>query len=71
MRSNTKPRAGGSKSAASARISYFGDFATNSLTGGNDIVLYGFSGTQLPEPNSGLLLLLGMAALLRRKRAAK
>jgi len=45
------------------RISYTGDFTTNSLTGGNDVVLYA------PEPASlGLFALPVMAGLSRRRR---
>jgi autotransporter-associated beta strand protein len=40
-----------------ARISYFGDFGTSAITGGNDVVLYSF--VPVPEPGS----VLGLAAL--------
>lgn len=45
------------------RISYFGDTASNSFTGGNDVVLMA-----VPEPGAALLGGLGALALLRRRR---
>ena len=46
-------------------ISYFGDSATNSFTGGNDVVL---RAVVIPEPRAALLGSLGMLMLLRRRR---
>lgn len=48
-----------------ATISYFGDSATNAVTGGNDVVLYNI----VPAPGSAALL--GLAGLIaaRRRRA--
>lgn len=46
------------------QISYFGNSATNSFTGGNDVVL-----KAVPEPASLLFGSLGVLALLRRRRA--
>ena len=46
-------------------ISYFGDSATNSFTGGNDVVL---RAVVIPEPRAALLCSLGMLMLLRRRR---
>lgn len=40
--------------AFTAQISYFGDFATLSTTGGNDVVLYNFQ--PVPEPASCLVI---------------
>jgi fibronectin-binding autotransporter adhesin len=48
-------------STFSATIGYQGDFATNALTGGNDIVLFNF--VAIPEPSTwALLVLVGAAA---------
>ncbi|MCU0779029.1 MAG: hypothetical protein MUF86_15370, partial [Akkermansiaceae bacterium] len=47
------------------QISYFGDYGTNSFTGGNDVVLMA-----VPEPGAALLGGLGTLLLLRRRRAA-
>lgn len=57
--------------SATAHISYFGDLGTNSITGGNDIVLYNFAGTSVPEPGTCALMLLGLGALVARKRNRK
>jgi hypothetical protein len=43
-------------------ISYKGDFDTKSLTGGNDVVLYGFN--PVPEPGSVLAVAAGALAVL-------
>ncbi len=55
-----------------AQISYFGDFGTLSITGGNDVVLYNF--VPVPEPASVLavavLALAGLMWLRRRKAVA-
>lgn len=45
------------------RISYFGNSATSSFTGGNDVVLMA-----VPEPGAALLGSLGLLVLLRRRR---
>lgn len=50
-----------------AQISYTGDFATGAITGGNDIVLYNFQNAFIPEPAALSMMLLGMAAFLRRR----
>lgn len=47
------------------RISYFGDSATNSFTGGNDGVLMA-----VPEPRALILGAIGMLGLLRRRKRA-
>jgi autotransporter-associated beta strand protein len=44
-------------------ISYTGDSATNSLTGGNDVVLH-----MVPEPSAAMLGIGGMALLVIRRR---
>ena len=49
-------------------ISYFGDVDTMSITGGNDVVLYGF--TPVPEPGAVLAVAAGALAVaggLRRR----
>jgi hypothetical protein len=54
-----------------AQVSYTGDAGTSSLTGGNDVVLYNFVSTPVPEPTTLLgLSALGLASLggLRRLR---
>jgi hypothetical protein len=49
-------------------ISYTGNVGTNSITGGNDVVIY----NPLPEPSSFLALagVGGLGFLIRRKRRA-
>jgi autotransporter-associated beta strand protein len=50
-----------------AQISYFGDTATQSITGGNDVVLYNFQA--VPEPSTFLLLAaFGVGGLVRLRR---
>lgn len=46
------------------QISYFGDFAGGTFTGGNDVVL-----RAVPEPGAALISGLGMLALLRRRKS--
>lgn len=53
-------------SGQSFKISYLGDLATNSFTGGNDLVLMA-----TPEANSGVLLLAGMGLLVIGQRLRK
>lgn len=56
--------------SGTAQISYFGDVATNSFTGGNDVVLYNFS--VVPEPETYALLgvfLVAMILYRNRRRA--
>ena len=57
--------------AYTAQVSYTGDFASSALVGGNDVVLYNFISTPVPEPTTILALsALGLAGLggLRRRR---
>jgi autotransporter-associated beta strand protein len=49
-----------------AQISYFGDTATNSITGGNDVALYNFQ--VVPEPSSLVLGAVAATALAIRCR---
>lgn len=49
-----------------ATIGYFGDSLSGATTGGNDVVLYNL--VLIPEPAAAGLLLLGLAALARRRR---
>jgi autotransporter-associated beta strand protein len=51
-----------------AQISYFGNAATNSITGANDIVLYNFQVVSVPEPSSLLLAAAATAAVVRARR---
>jgi hypothetical protein len=48
-------------------ISYLGDLDTDSLTGGNDVVLYGFTPLPVPEPAALLPTALACLALLARR----
>ena len=47
-----------------ANITYLGDFGTNSLTGGNDVLVYNV----VPEPGTFAAIGVGLAALARRRR---
>ena len=52
-----------SQGGSSFRITYEADSTSNSFTGGNDVALI-----VVPEPSAGLLAVLGMVGLLRRRR---
>ncbi|MCC7193201.1 MAG: autotransporter-associated beta strand repeat-containing protein [Phycisphaeraceae bacterium] len=52
--------------SGTAKISYFGDSGSNSITGGNDVVLYNFQ--NVPEPTSLALLALSGMVMMRRRR---
>ena len=56
---------GGLYPLGTAKIGYFGDFASTALTGGNDVVLYDFQ--NVPEPASATLLALAAALSTRRR----
>jgi autotransporter-associated beta strand protein len=52
-----------SQGGSSFIITYLADYSNNSLTGGNDVAIMA-----IPEPSFSLLSLLGITALLRRRR---
>jgi hypothetical protein len=60
-----------------AQISYVGDVAGGTLTGGNDVVLYNFVSTPVPEPTTilglsalGLATFSGLRRRLRNRKSA-
>ncbi len=58
----------GGPADSSAQISYFGDYVSNSATGGNDIVLYNFTNAFIPEPSTFAVIFLSLVSLMQRRK---